>query len=76
MGKVNFRDIINWRAEQITLIELTLSIFAFGLIGWGMGSMVLFFVWLGWGLSITPLLLIILRLSTDRASKKQNEGAK
>lgn len=78
--QVKFRDIINWKKEQITLLEGFLLAFGFALIGLGAGTAAgsmtgrdeSFYVWVGWGITIIPFILIILRLGVF--NKKEVKG--
>jgi len=75
------KEIISWRGEQITLIELMFFAYGFALIGLGMGTITGsmtgraegFYVWVGWGITIIPMLLIILRLGVFKKRKKTKQ---
>lgn len=64
----------SWGKEQLTLIEVMLIAFGFALIGLGLGTWVgsmtgkaeTYYVWIGWGITIIPLILVFLRLTKNK----------
>jgi len=76
------KKIINWRKPQFTFIEFLLGILGFSFIGLGAGSWsgsitgeaMMFLVWVGWGISMIPPVLLIIRLGVFKKKDKTDEN--
>ncbi len=66
---MKFREFINWRTENITVIELFLFMSGFGLIGLGLGGESNIYAFLGLGNVIGAQILLLCRLATIRRRK-------